>query len=51
MTDALGHVTTYQYDKAGHVIKTIFNDGSTISDTFDNLGRIQGGTDSRGRSS
>jgi RHS repeat-associated protein len=48
MTDEGGRTTTYEYDKAGQLKKTIFPDGTFTERTYDPLGRLATSKDERG---
>ncbi|MGH6617831.1 RHS repeat domain-containing protein [Sphingomonas sp.] len=39
-TDPLGHTTTYEYDAAKRLTKTIFPEGNQLLSTYDTLGRL-----------
>ena len=41
-----GHVTGYEYDKYGRLIEETFDDGSTVTYTYDNTGALATMTDS-----
>src|SRR5262249_43234927 len=47
-TDALGHETRYQYDANGNPTRTIYADGSSMTQTFDAANRLIRQTDRTG---
>ena len=47
--DALNRPTRFEYDEFGHQARTVFADGSSISNSFDNLGRQIAQVDQAGR--
>jgi RHS repeat-associated protein len=49
MTDALGHVTTYEYDDLGRMAKTIFHDQTFRTQEYDKLGRRVAAIDQNGK--
>jgi YD repeat-containing protein len=49
VTDVLTHTTTSIYDELGRVTKSVFADGSSISQAYDALGRKTSSTDELGR--
>ena len=47
-TDEAGNTTSYKYDLAGQLVKTIYPDGTFTTQTYDARGRLQSKTDERG---